>query len=275
MVQRPHLALPANSCYTDIVYDTNGADGMKPTGNTIQWVQEHISQLGTDRLTAALIGFAFLLTATIAALCADLWLWPETESSLSPTSTPREPSSFALASWLADPTPTLIPRATPVTYPAAVRIRVPAIGIDRSIIEVPLTYDSQTNTWNQDYGQLFRDGREDLVGHYLGSASPGQPGNTVLVGHNYGYGVNGVFLRLGRLKAGQQVEVVNAAGQTFTYEITEVSQIPWTTKDQQQRLSHQQYLSVGGAERLTLVTCGGSSWAPFPDRVYVVAHPVD
>jgi LPXTG-site transpeptidase (sortase) family protein len=100
-------------------------------------------------------------------------------------------------------------------------------------------------------------------------------GNTILVGHNYGYGVNGVFLRLGRLKTGQQVEVVNAAGQTFTYEVTEVTQIPWTTKDQQQLLSHQQYLSVGGAERLTLVTCGGSSWAPFPDRVYVVAYPAN
>jgi LPXTG-site transpeptidase (sortase) family protein len=248
---------------------------MKPTGSTIQWVRERISQLGTDRLTAALIGLTFFLTATIAALCADLWLWPEGDSALSQPSAPQEPTPFALASWLADSTSTPLPLATPVIYPAAVRVRIPAIGIDRSIIEVPLTYDSQTNTWSQDYRQLFRDGREDLVGHHLGSASPGQPGNTVLVGHNYGYGVNGVFLRLGRLKAGQQVEVVNAAGQTFTYKVTEVTQIPWTTKDQQQLLSHQQYLSVGGAERLTLMTCGGSSWAPFPDRVYVVAYPVD
>jgi len=248
---------------------------MKPTGSTIQWAQERLSQLGTDPLTAALIGLAFFLTAAIAALCADLWLWPEGASSLPQPSAPLEPTPFALASWPADPTSMPIPLTTPVTYPAAVRIRIPAIGIDRSIIEVPRTYDSQTNTWDQDYRQLFRDGREDLVGHHLGSASPGQPGNTVLVGHNYGYGVNGVFVRLGRLKAGQQVEVVNAAGQTFTYKVTEVTQIPWTTKDQQQLLSHQQYLSVGGAERLTLVTCGGSSWAPFPDRVYVVAYPVD
>ncbi|MGD8902342.1 MAG: class F sortase [Anaerolineae bacterium] len=248
---------------------------MKTTGSVIQWVQERIRQLGTDRLTAALIGFAFFLTATVAALCADLWLWPDSDGSLSHPSAPQEPTPFVLASWLADPTSTPVLLATPATYPEAVRIRVPAIGIDRSIIEVPLTYDSQTNTWNQDYSQLFRDGREDLVGHYLGSASPGQPGNTVLVGHNYGYGVKGVFLRLGRLKAGQQVEVVNAAGQTFTYKVSEVMQIPWTTKDQQQLLSHQQYLSVGDAERLTLVTCGGSSWAPFPDRVYVVAYPVD
>jgi LPXTG-site transpeptidase (sortase) family protein len=275
MVSQPHLALPAHSCYTDAVYYTNGAHGMKPKRSTVQWVQERITQSGADWLTASLIGLAFFLTASVAALCADLWLRPEADNPLSQPSAPQEPTPFALASWLADPTSTPVPLATPATYPAAVRIRIPAIGIDRSIIEVPLTYDSQTNTWNQDYGQLFRDGREDLVGHYLGSASPGQPGNTVLVGHNYGYGVNGVFLRLGHLKAGQQVEVVNATGQTFTYRVNEVTQIPWTTKDQQQLLSHQQYLSADGVERLTLVTCGGSSWAPFPDRVYVVAYPVD
>ena len=37
------------------------------------------------------------------------------------------------------------------------------------------------------------------------------------------------------LKAGQQVEVVNAAGQTFTYKVSEVMQIPWTTKEGRER----------------------------------------
>jgi LPXTG-site transpeptidase (sortase) family protein len=95
----------------------------------------------------------------------------------------------------------------------------------------------------------------------------------ILVGHNYGHGVNGVFLQLGRLKIGQQVEVVNATGQIFSYRVTELTSVSWTKKDQEQLLKHQDYLSVDGAERLTLVTCGGSNWAPFPNRVYVVADP--
>jgi LPXTG-site transpeptidase (sortase) family protein len=141
-------------------------------------------------------------------------------------------------------------------------------------VEVPLTYDVRSKTWVRDYDQLFRRGKPDLVGHYGGSASPGQPGNTILVGHNYGYGVNAVFQRLGRLKTGQEVEVINATGQSFSYRVTEVRTVAWTKKNQQELSAHQLYLSVDGLERLTLVTCGGSSWAPFPDRVYVVAEPV-
>jgi LPXTG-site transpeptidase (sortase) family protein len=183
---------------------------------------------------------------------------------------------FATVAFVSLPAePALAPASlpTPVSYPAAVRLRIPGIGVDRSIIEVPLVYDARSKSWERDYKQLFRQGRLDLVGHLDDSAAPGQPGNTVLVGHNYGYGVNGVFLRLGRLAVGQTIEVVNAAGQTYRYRVADVAQIPWTHKNQQQVLAHQAYLSAGGAERLTLVTCGGSRWAPFPDRVYVVADP--
>ncbi len=94
------------------------------------------------------------------------------------------------------------------------------------------------------------------------------------MGHNYGYGVNAVFLRLGQLRVDHQVEIVNSSGQTFNYRVTEVASIPWAKKDQQELVRHQAYLSTDGPERLTLVTCGGSTWAPFPKRMYVVAVPV-
>ena len=238
--------------------------------------QAGIHGLGADRLTRILLGVAVLLVAVIAALSLDLWLRPENERPGVPALAAEKPGKVASAPPV---TPTALPSPSPgpspllTAAPAAVRLRISALGIDRSIIEVPLTYDSRTNTWQRDYDQLFRPGKRDLVGHYGGSASPGQPGNTILVGHNYGYGVNGVFQRLGRLKAGQRVEIVNAAGQTFTYRVTEVARVPWIKKNQQEFLKHQAYLSVEGDERLTLVTCGGSHWAPFPDRVYVVAEP--
>ena len=254
---------------------------MKPTGSSVQGGQRRFSGLGTDPLTALLIWLAFFLAAAAAALAVDLWLRPVDRSPVLQASTPREPASLVLAApaeLTPGPTPSPLPAPSPsptaMAYPAAVRIRIPAIGVDRSIIEVPLTYDSRSKTWTRDYKKLFRQGKKDLVGHHSGSASPGQPGNTILVGHNYGYGVNGVFLRLGRLNRGQHIEVVNAAGQIFAYRVTDVKSVSWTTKDQQQLIQHQDYLAVDGSERLTLVTCGGSRWAPFPNRVYVVASPV-
>ena len=274
----PDLAFPANSCYTGTVTYACGADKMKLTGSRTQGGQRTSRGTGTDLLTTSLVWLAFFLAATIAALAADLWLRPANGSPALQAFAPG-PASLVLAmpyglAPASNPSPQPAPSPTAKTYPAPVRIRIPAIGVDRSIVEVPLVYDAHTGTWERDYEQLFRQGKRDLVGHQSGSAAPGEPGNTILVGHNYGYGVNGVFLRLGRLKPGQAVEVVNASGETFAYLVTEVKSVSWTTKDQRQLLEHQQFLSVQGAERLTLVTCGGSRWAPFPKRVYVVASPV-
>lgn len=268
-----HLVPTANSCYNGTVYYGHGAEEMKRAGGTIHSGRPGTSRPGSDPLTAVLVGLAFFLAATIAAMAADLWLWPEKESQVVQAAAPTEPASLVVAPPAA-PTPAPSLEPTPTPCPAAVRIRIPSLGIDRSIIEVPLTYSTHSGSWERDYGLLFRQGRKDLVGHYGGSASPGEPGNTILVGHNYGYGVNGVFVRLVRLKAGQQVEVVNATGQTFIYQVTEVTSIAWKENDRQTLLAHHAYLSFEGRERLTLVTCGGSNWAPFPDRVYVVADPV-
>ncbi len=96
----------------------------------------------------------------------------------------------------------------------------------------------------------------------------------ILVGHNYGYGYNGVFVRLGRLRAGQKVYVVNKAGQTFTYQVKSVTKVRWRQKNFGELTQHLRFLSPGGPERLTLVSCAGANFEPFPERVYVVAEPV-
>ncbi len=134
--------------------------------------------------------------------------------------------------------------------------------------------NAKTGTVELNLKSLFRRPGTDLVGHWVGSANPGEVGNQILVGHNYGYGYNGVFLNVSRLKAGQVISVVNQAGQTFTYEVTEVKRVKWSKKNEQELRRHQAYLAMDGEERLTLVTCGGATWEPFPDRVYVVAVPV-
>lgn len=162
-----------------------------------------------------------------------------------------------------------------VSDPAApVQIRIKSIGVDRSVIELPWVVDPDTGGTKQDVEILLDSGRKDLVGHWGGSAYPGQSGNTILVGHNYGHKSKGVFVKLERLEAGQEIQVVNAAGQTFTYRVQTVQQVPWQKKDTGEVLAHWEFLSHDGPERLTLVTCGGAKSLPFPKRVYVVAEPI-
>jgi LPXTG-site transpeptidase (sortase) family protein len=173
------------------------------------------------------------------------------------------------------PTPTPVPPPTPLPTPlpppAPIQIRIPALGVSRSIVTLPRIRDSQTGAWTWNANSLFRRGSTDLVGHWVGSAYPGQEGNMILAGHNYGYGYNGVFVRLGSIRTGQKVYVVNSVGQTFTYTVTQVKRVKWRSKDLGELTQHLSFLALGGPERVTLVSCAGADIEPFPERVYVVA----
>lgn len=192
---------------------------------------------------------------------------------LTPTVTP---TSTPLPTHTATPTstPTPTPTPSPTPPPPPVQIRIPALGVTRSIVKLPRIRDRQTGAWTWNTDRLFRRGRSDLVGHWEGSAYPGETGNMVLIGHNYGYGYNGVFVGLSRLKAGQKVIIVNKAGKTFTYRVESVSRVKWRRKDLAELSRHLTLLSPGGPERVTLVSCAGAEVEPFPERVYVVAVPV-
>jgi len=81
----------------------------------------------------------------------------------------------------------LVPIAIPTPGPQqAVRIVIPAIGVDAPVVE--------------------GDGWEELkkgVGHHIGSANPGERGNVVLSGHNDVFGE--IFRYLERLKVDDEV----------------------------------------------------------------------
>ncbi len=189
----------------------------------------------------------------------------------SPTPTPTALPTYT-------PTPTAVPSPTPTWTPTPppppVQIRIPVLGVTRSIIPLPRVRDRRSGGWTWNTDRLFRAGRGDLVGHWQGSAFPGQPGNMILVGHNYGYGYNGVFVRLTSLRPGHRVYVVNASGQTFAYRVTQVQRVGWRRKSLGELTRHLQFLAPGGPERLTLVSCAGANLEPFPERVYVVAEPL-
>lgn len=202
----------------------------------------------------------------LAALSLPAMTW-------TPSPTPT-PSPLPTTTSTPRPTATPTPTPTPKPPPAPVRIRIPALGVNRSIIPLPRVPDRRTGAWTWNTNRLFRSGRSDLVGHWAGSAYPGEDGNMILVGHNYGYGYNGVFVRLASLRRGNKISVVNRAGQTFTYRVIEVQRLRWRLKNFGELTRHLRYLSPGGPEKLTLVSCGGADMEPFPQRVYVVAEPV-
>jgi LPXTG-site transpeptidase (sortase) family protein len=224
---------------------------------------------------AAYAGYAVLNTWLMSQ---DLYLMSDDIVPLAvPAMTrPASPSATPLPNYTpsSTPIPSVTPPPTPQPLSPAVQIRIPAIGVTRSIVELPRIRDESTGAWTWNTKSLFRSGRSDLVGHWQGSANPGQAGNMVLVGHNYGYGYNGVFVQLGRLKTGQQVILVNKAGQTFTYEVKSVNRVKWKEQDFSELTQHLQFLALGGNERLTLVSCAGADIEPFPERVYVVAEPL-
>lgn len=189
-----------------------------------------------------------------------------------PSATPS-PTPLPTITSTPTPLPSPTPTPTPTSLPAPAQIRIPAIGVSRSIVNLPQVRDS-SGAWTWNAKTLFRAGRADLVGHWAGSAFPGESGNMILVGHNYGYGYNGVFVRLGSLKVGHKITVVNSAGQTFTYSVTKVQKVRWRNKNFQELTQHLSLLSPGGQERVTLVSCAGAEIEPFPERIYVIAEPV-
>lgn len=199
---------------------------------------------------------------------------PTRTATLRPEPSPL-PTALPEPSVAPSPTPSPTPMPSPTLPPAAppVQIRIPAIGVKRSIIPLPRKQE-QAGLWTWDTDRLFREGRPDLVGHWDSSANPGEPGNMVLVGHNFGYGFNGVFVSLGELEAGQEVIVVDKDGQTWTYRVTTVKRLKWSEKDMAELMEHLALLAPGGAERVTLVSCAGAEIEPFPERIYVVAEPV-
>lgn len=208
----------------------------------------------------------YLRADGVAALAVPAMTWTP-----SPTPTPTLPPT---AMPTLTPIPTLTPTPSPTPPLAPVQIRIPALSVTRSIIKLPRVRDSGTGAWTWNTNSLFRSGRSDLVGHWEGSAHPGQQGNMILVGHNYGYGYNGVFVRLGSLRPGHEVYVVNQAGQTFTYQVKSVNRVTWRSKSFGELTQHLSFLSPGGSEHVTLVSCAGADFEPFPERVYVVAEPV-
>jgi sortase A len=121
---------------------------------------------------------------------------------------------------------------TAPTIPSAVegeptaRIQIPAIGVDKIVVEGVSLADLKKGP-----------------GHYPESPLPGQEGNAAIAGHRTTYGAP--FHRLDELEPGDEITVTTIQG-TFTYEMTE--QLIVSPKEVQ-------VLEDKGDNRITLTAC--------------------
>jgi len=128
------------------------------------------------------------------------------------------------------------------TVRGATRVVVESVGIDSQVSSVGYTYQN---------GRLRYDVPRLEAGQYVGTAQPGQPGNTVIGGHVATRGGQAVFEALPGVKAGDIVEVYSG-DQKFRYSITEIKVV---AADATTVMSQTQDAT------LTLITC-------FPDQGY-------
>lgn len=118
----------------------------------------------------------------------------------------------------------------------ATRVVVPSVGIDSEVRSVGYTFRD---------GGLSYDVPRFEAGQYVGTAAPGQLGNSVIGGHVANRGGEAVFQHLPGVSAGDIIEVYSG-DQMFRYSVTEIKVV---AADATSVMSQTQDAT------LTLITC--------------------
>jgi sortase A len=182
------------------------------------------------------------------------------EIQASPSREPGPPQRFKSASpALPRPYPTPPPSEEPT------RIVIPAIDLDAPV-HLAETYFVEMGG---EYYQQWLAPDEFAVGWHTESARLGEPGNTVLNGHNNIYGE--VFRYLTELSVGDTILVYGQEA-VYKYRITNHMILPEKYQQLDVRMNNAQWILPSQDERLTLITC----W-PYESnthRLIIVAEPV-
>jgi hypothetical protein len=152
-------------------------------------------------------------------------------------SAPDVPSSVATAADLAQ-----LPIAKPMSKSAPVRVQVPSIGVDSTLMDLGLLAD----------GSLQVPPAAFPAGWYTGAPTPGELGPAIIVGHIDWAGVDGVFYRLHSLLPGAEIDVTRADGSTAVFRVLSVHEY---AKD-----AFPTKLVYGNTaySALRMITCGGA-----------------
>jgi len=107
------------------------------------------------------------------------------------------------------------------------------------------------------------------IGWYKYGATPGTIGSSVFAGHvDNAFGLGGIFKDLENIKIGEEIDVENVDGDTYTYIVDEIETTNWMEAPTTKIFGETQ------KEKLVLITCGGdwdNEWNTYNDRLIVYA----
>jgi sortase (surface protein transpeptidase) len=155
-----------------------------------------------------------------------------------PQPTKAQAGALSVHAKASAPQPLALPASKPVS------LRIPSIGVDAPVDMLGLNPD----------GTVQVPAQPMHAGWYADSASPGQPGAAVLLGHVDFYTTGpAVFYSLGSLNPGAAITVDRQDGTGATFTVTAVREYPKSDFP-----TAEVYYAPGDSAQLRLVTCG--SW---------------
>ncbi len=148
---------------------------------------------------------------------------------------------------------------------APTRLVIPALQIDTEIQPVSLlTIDDGMKQYKEwQVPEMYAAGWHD------DSALLGQPGNTVLNGHNNIHGA--VFRDLAYLEPGLEI-ILYDDDRSYTYEVVQQEFLEETGQSLQTRVNNARWILPTSDERVTIVTCWPNT--SNTHRIVVIAMPV-
>jgi sortase (surface protein transpeptidase) len=153
-------------------------------------------------------------------------------------------------------TPAPVVAAATMRRSVPVRLRIPAIGVNSSLMDLGLKSD----------GTLETPPGAFPAGWFTGGPTPGQIGPAIIVGH-VRYNTPGVFARLTELRPGEEIAVNRRDGSTARFRVTKLAHFAkseFPTKRVYGNIDH---------AGLRLITCGGldADTNEFEENVVVFA----
>lgn len=164
-------------------------------------------------------------------------------ATFAPTLTPAAPNDSSVQSNAA--APIIAPRGS---LSRTARVIIPAINVNAPVVEMGWKTTVQDGQEVTDW-----DLPSDEVGHSINSVEAGEAGNVVLSAHNNIY--TALFRKLYTLKPGQDVTLVNASGQKFSYEVSQSYIVKEAGATAAEQLVNAQVLLPTRDARLTLISC--------------------
>ena len=169
-----------------------------------------------------------------------------------------EPTTSPTPTQEAEPTGT--PSAEPMTQAATTPPPVPTAAPEAAGLPVRLQIDTRTvkvdaaveEVGHTDKGTMGVPKAWENVAWFKLGTRPGQPGNAVIAGHLDSKTGPAVFWRLGELKPGEVVSVVNDQGETTRFEVKK------TAVYETEEAPLQEVFGPSDAARLNLITCDGA-----------------